>query len=482
MNLSSALNAALTGLTASARRTSLISDNIANASTPGYGQRDVRLGSQLVGGGVRVEAITRRSDPVLTANRRAAEASNVSAETVTNFYAQMVSTIGSPSDPNSITARLAEFEAGLIEAAARPDSTTRLDQVAAEGAALAKTISDASYSIQDMRTRADAQIDNLVTELNTALGDLHELNTKITSTEARGSSSASLLDQRQRVIDEINLIIPVNVAPREFGQVAIYSTGGAILLDGNAVDVGFTPTNIVVPEMSLADGDLSGLTLNGFDVNTSSSSGMLGDGLLQAAFQIRDNLGTEVQADLDALARDLVERFQSPTVDSTLAPTDAGLFTDLGGPFDPLNEVGLAGRLTLNPLVDLNQSGETWRIRDGLGAATPGSVGDSTLLTNLRTALTTSRSLGSGSFGSGLMTAADVGSAMVSAINASSGIADRALSFTSATTTELKEIELSRGVDTDEELRNLLTVEQAYAANARVIEVVSDLMDQLLRI
>ena len=482
MSLSTALNAALTGLTASARRTSLISENIANASTPGYGRRDVQLGSQIVGSGVRVEGITRRSDPVLISTRREAEATDISARTLADFHAQMVNAIGSTSDTDSISVRLAQFEAGLVEAAARPESTTRLDQLSTQAASLVDAINGASDVIQEARTRADSRIDALVTELNAALSNLHSLNKKITSTEARGSSAATLLDQRQVLIDQINEIVPVNVLTRDYGQVAVYAKGGAALLDGKQMEIGFDATNLVVPEFSLADGDLSPLTVNGIAINTSGSSSMLGEGLLQAAFTIRDELGVKAQADLDALARDLVERFADPAVDTTLGATDPGLFTDAGAAFDPLNEVGLAGRLRLNDLVDLNGTAETWRLRDGLGAATAGSVGDATLLTSMRDALTTPRTLSSGDFGSGDLNAQSVSTFLISRINSQSALADRDASFTSAAATELKSLELQRGVDTDEELRMLLTVEQSYAANARIIEVISGLMEQLLRI
>ena len=38
------------------------------------------------------------------------------------------------------------------------------------------------------------------------------------------------------------------------------------------------------------------------------------------------------------------------------------------------------------------------------------------------------------------------------------------------------------GVDTDSELQDLLLIEQAYAANARVIQTVSEMIDRLLQL
>jgi len=38
------------------------------------------------------------------------------------------------------------------------------------------------------------------------------------------------------------------------------------------------------------------------------------------------------------------------------------------------------------------------------------------------------------------------------------------------------------GVDTDVELQNLLVIEQAYAANAKVIQAVNSMMNKILEI
>jgi flagellar hook-associated protein 1 FlgK len=60
--------------------------------------------------------------------------------------------------------------------------------------------------------------------------------------------------------------------------------------------------------------------------------------------------------------------------------------------------------------------------------------------------------------------------------------ADQALSFTATNKFELTRIELAQGVDTDSELQTLMIVEQAFAANARVMETVDKMMDELMRL
>ena len=58
--------------------------------------------------------------------------------------------------------------------------------------------------------------------------------------------------------------------------------------------------------------------------------------------------------------------------------------------------------------------------------------------------------------------------------------ADARQSYSAARQTSLTDQQLKDGVDTDAELQNLITIEHAYSANARVIKTVDDLIQQLI--
>jgi len=58
--------------------------------------------------------------------------------------------------------------------------------------------------------------------------------------------------------------------------------------------------------------------------------------------------------------------------------------------------------------------------------------------------------------------------------------ADAESSFATARASALKQQELTNGVDTDAEMQKLLLIEQAYSANARVIQTVDDMIQTLL--
>lgn len=484
MTISNALNSALSGLRAAGRGAEVVSSNISNALTPGYGRRILDLSSDYFGsaGGVRIDGITRAVDAGLAQDRRLAEAEQLNSRNAADFFAQIERLVGTPNEASSLAARLANFENALIAASSRPDAPERLSGAINDASSLARSLSDISAGIQEARGNADRTIGQQVERLNNLLEQVATLNTQITATQVQGGDVASLQDLRQNTVDEIGTLVPVREVPRDRGQIALYSVGGAVLIDGTPATLGFQTSNVVTPYMSLATSTLSELTINGNTVRTDSEKGVLRGGSIGSNFAIRDELGIAAQEQVDVIARDLVERFQSPTIDPTLAPGDAGLFTDNGAAFDPLNELGLSSRLELNAAVDPAQGGEVWRIRDGINAVAPGAVSDATILQSLTEVLSDPRPTGGGSFAGASFSASGLVSAVASGFNRNLLDAEQSLSFSTARLNELTERQLADGVDSDAEFARLILIEQNYAANARMIATVDEMMQQILRL
>ena len=167
MTISSALSAALTGLTTSSRAASVVSENIANAQTEGFGERSLTLSSIAhgAGRGVQVMGITRSADPVILGERRSAGAAQGEADTRASYLQKIESLIGTPGDTASLSARFDAFEASLVAATSRPDSQARLESVLNAANQLASTLNGISDGIQDIRQQADAQIAAIARDL-----------------------------------------------------------------------------------------------------------------------------------------------------------------------------------------------------------------------------------------------------------------------------------------------------------------------------
>jgi len=482
MGLSTTLANALTGLTAASHRAEIVSSNVANAQTPGYARRAVDLSAQSIGGvgaGVSIDGVSRSLNQLVLNDRRLADAAAGNAATENTFLGSVQDAIGQPGTPGALGDQVDAFDAALVQAASRPDSQAQLQSVLTAATNLTGKLSSLTTNLQQARMNADSSIASQVDDLNRSLSQIDALNSDILAQRSSGNDASALMDQRQQLVDHVATIVPIRETARDNDQIALYTTGGAILLDGNTAKIGFSPVGVITADMTLASGALGGLTINGTPV-ASGDDGPLGGGTLGAQFAIRDVLAPQIQSQMDALARNLMERFQDTAVDPTLSPGEPGLFTDAGAALDPLAETGLAGRIAVNGLVDPAQGGALWRLRDGLGATAPGNVGDATLLNALHDTLAATRVPASGAFNGTARSATGLAADVLSQVAGSKQSADARQTFTTARQQSLTEIQLHDGVDTDAEMQTLLQVQQAFSANARVIKTVDDLIQQLI--
>ena len=485
MSITSALSSALTGLSVTSRQAEILSSNVANATTPGYARRELGLRSAVLAGsgqGVAITGVTRSLDRALLAERRLAQAGDGDRSLRGAFLDRVEKKLGSPDEPGSLAARLAVFDQSLIEARGRPESQARLQTVLSAARSLADGFKTATNEIQAARGTADRQIAEEVGRLNSTLSRLQGLNAELRSFSGAGRDVSALLDERQRLVDSISAIIPVREVPREHDQIALFTVGGASLLEGTAAVFGFTAVNTITAETTQALGGLSGITINGAPYATAGPTSPILGGSLGGLFAVRDELAVQAQDKLDAVARDLVERFSAAGLDPTLAPGAPGLFTDAGGAFVALDEIGLAGRLSANPAADPAQGGALFRLRDGLGAATEGPPGNGTLLAALQSALTEANPLSSTGFTAGIRSFQGLAADLHSDASAQRLSAQADQSFAAARLTALTDLEAQNGIDTDQEMQALLVIEKNYAANAKVIQSVQDMIDILIRL
>ncbi len=481
MSISQTLNNAISGLTAASRMAEVVSSNLSNVNTDGYGRRVVDLSAQSIGGsgaGVRIDGIRRIVDRGTLGERRLADAAMSGYDQQAKSLTRLEQMIGTVGDGSNLSDRIAAVESALVSAGSDPSSDSRLTQVVSRLTELTGAMHERSDGIRTLRQEAEQSIADQVKTLNESLAQVAKLNADITRSINTNGDPSALQDARQRAIDTIGQIVPIREVDRANGQVALMTPSGQVLVDGPASEIGFDQHFTITPDMTLTGGGLSGLTLNGQSLG-SDGVGRLGGGSLGAAFALRDRTLVNAQAGLDGLAADLIARFQDPDADPGLAIGDPGLLTDHGGPLDPADLPGLAGRITLNAAVDPVLGGAAFRIRDGLTATTPGPVGEGAQIARLHTALSTYRSDGSGRTAA---TAAGLAARFTSDIGGTRVAAEEQLSFASARWSSLREAELAGGVDSDEELQMLMRIEQAYSANAKVVQTVQSMMQTLMEI
>ena len=315
-------------------------------------------------------------------------------------------------------------------------------------------------------------------------------------------AAASLEDQRDLAVSRLSESLEVRAVRQPGGDLLLVARGGVVLPLDPERDVLATAGAAVRPGASFASGTLPGISLNGIDV-----TGQIGGGRLGEFVALRDSTLPRHQAEADVLAA---------TVSRRLYVQGLRLFTDAGGavPPDPAGayaggpQVGLAGRLRLDAAVAANPA----LLRDGTHALTgapgahtafaPNPAGGPAGFTMLLDRVLdfgfgaeaaagapwpAIRTAGLGPDGTlASPFAAPAGLEGYAARIAAAQTGDRAAATEARSQAEaLRGVLQDRfgrrsGVDPDAEMAAMVQLQNAYAANARVLGTVQAMWDSLL--
>ncbi|MEM6413879.1 MAG: flagellar hook-associated protein FlgK [Pseudomonadota bacterium] len=486
MSISQALGAAVSGLNVASRRAAVVSNNVSNALTPGYARREVSSAEKVVAGvgiGVEVASIDRAGNAALTAARRAAEADSTRDTIVADVQSQLSILLGGPEDQFSFFGTIDSFEQSLSDLREAPESATQQQNSVVAAQQIVRVFNQTGAENDRIRQQADNQITRIVSQLNETIDQINTLNDEISAAGFANRDTSALEDQRQRLIDDVSKAIPVKEVPLGDGKLGLITNEGVFVLSNKPELLEFTPSIVVGPLDTLANGGVSGLSINGVDITPGSDAALaVQGGELAAQFIVRDEITVEFGAQLDALAADLIERFSDPLNDPTLTGGAPGLFTDNGAALASPFDAGLSRRIAVNDAVVAENGGDAWRLRDGIGAAAQGVTGNSAIVSSMLDGLREPRTINAAGFAA-QASSVDAAAEFTSLRAGASLNADTRASTSSARSAGLIEDELATtAVDTDAELQKLLVIEQSYAANARVISVVDSLLQRLLEI
>jgi flagellar hook-associated protein 1 FlgK len=484
MSLSGALSVALSGLQVSTTAAQVISGNISNAQTPGYTEKSIDLSAITSGsslGGVEISGYSRITNSVLAATLNNATSTASYLSTQNSYLSQVQSLLDSTDDPPALSSDLSNFQAAWTEYAANPSDTTLQNTVVSSGEALANTINDIASQTSILQTNVQNDLSTTVTSLNTALANIQTLNVQITAAIANNQPIVDLEDERDNDVNQIAQYTNVTVMQRDNGQIALYTSSGTALLDGQA------------QTFSVGPGANTILNAAGSDVTASLTGGSLQaqTDFLSTSTSTASGVGviTKLQSQLQTFAN----MFYAQTTDSS------GNITNTGGSFEDeyVTNGGDSKGFFTDPTIDSNGMPDlsTFQVNPDLvngtetvPAATAIPINNAFSTQNLAVT-TTVVSPGvyasqTGSFQAAGQTTSGTYSDITTAIL--SGFQQAANSvktqYATASTQQAyyqSSLSSQTGVDTDTELVNLTNWENSYAAAAHVISTIQSMMTVL---
>ena len=243
--MSDLLNIGASGLRAVRASLAVTGDNIANAQTPGYARRSLRLAEVSITSapdfryrnrtrfdGVDISATLRATDAWRTSDARLAASVHGKADTVANWMT-IAETGLSDSDTGTGASLARMFSAGSALAA---DPLSR-----APRSAFLASIDDAASSLRINATELSRAATGIVDAgqgatdgLNSNLKALADVNLAIRRTPPGSSANAELADQRDTLIDQISAQTDVSATIAADGSTIVTRAGATLVADSKS--------------------------------------------------------------------------------------------------------------------------------------------------------------------------------------------------------------------------------------------------------
>lgn len=457
-----------------------ISQNIANAETPGYSRQEavlaantpVRLPNGIVGTGVHVETIIRKRDIMLDDTVRAASGQASNAGLRSTLLSQMEGVFGEPSDAGMSSA-LDRFWNSWSDLASTPSSKAAHTAVQQSGRQVAQLFNSYDAQLTQQRNASLERLTGTIAQVNALARRVADLNTRITTSESAGDSANDLRDQRDLALDSLSRVAGTRVLPQANGTVMVL-LGNSALVDGDTARPISMAFDIPVPPPAVTPSDIP-VRLR---LGDSPDRIMVPGGELKA---LADGINTDIpllRGRLDALASALASTVNTAHsagfvfAGNTIPGTAAGNFFDPGSFSTPVR----AGTLALDAIV----AGDASQVAVSGDANAPTDNAAALALSALRTANATVTYTNPGG-------AVETGSFLgffrntVTSLGSSAKAAqDDATVFDLLTTQGEARRQSVSGVSTDEELVNLMRVQQSYTAATKLIKTADEMLQTLL--
>ncbi|PIQ28489.1 flagellar hook-associated protein FlgK [bacterium (Candidatus Blackallbacteria) CG17_big_fil_post_rev_8_21_14_2_50_48_46] len=274
-------NIARSALFTAQQQLDLTGHNIANSGVEGYSRQRLHLQASpdiyglgkaypgSVGQGVQADQLQRLRDAFLDKEYRLKSQEQSYYQTRFNYASQMESSLGEMGS-SGLGLTLDKFFNSWQEVSLRPDDLSLRQTVVAAGNDLSYSLRSFVADVTRLQLDTDRDLSQSVERVNKISESLAHLNQQISLRTNLGETPADLLDQRDRLLDELSGLIQIRTDLDSNGAVQVQSNGKALVVknEWHALQLRTEPDQIrgqsaVGFPFTLNRGDL---VINGVDI------------------------------------------------------------------------------------------------------------------------------------------------------------------------------------------------------------------------
>jgi flagellar hook-associated protein 1 FlgK len=422
-------------------------NNIANASTPGYSREVVDLAQQnptvegnlTFGNGVLLQRIQSVRDQILSMQIAQQTAQQSGSQTQLNALQQVQGLFSNPTQ--GIGANLSAFFNSISQLSTDPTNQAQRQAVMTAAQNLVSSFNQSAQSLGTIQASLNQSVPQTVDQINGLTKQIAQINAKIGQMQQLGQDPGGLLDQENQLINQLSQLTTVSETQTQQGLTLTTGNGTALVVGNQSFDlqIGNGPNGMV------------DVFAQGQDVTSSLTGGSLGGTL-----QVRDQDIPNVLNQLNTLASQFADAFNA---------AQAAGFDLNGNTGQPLFSYSAGGAASSISLATTDPN--------AIAASSDGTQGSNGNIANLMAVETNALPSGTNPIDS-----------YANLVSFSGNLAQQAQTGVTASTATLNRLNdqlgsLS-GVSINEETANMLTYQNAFQAAARVVNTVNQLTQVVL--
>jgi flagellar hook-associated protein 1 FlgK len=315
--------------------------NVANADTAGYIKQTANQKSVVtdgVGQGSQISSITASVDIQLLKSLQSQTSQLGYSNALNDYFNTAQKLLGDPNDTNSLNSKIDDFAAAFQILSDNPQTPSLRLSAANSADDLADKISETARELYKLQVDADAQINSEISQINSIVLSLDNLNGQIIDFPVGTSGRLQVEQEREVLLRQLSEYVNINTNVNSDGVLSVITGNGQSLLEPSG------PYRISHTAVPSRDAFINGTARPAITIAPINDNGSLGEpvdlvtsgigssvtttlqsGSLKGLIEIRESEVPNIISQLDNLAQEITSLVNSMTNNGTSVPPPSSL-------------------------------------------------------------------------------------------------------------------------------------------------------------